>query len=370
MLLLTLHTFSLTGGIERMAKVLTKIFHDSHTQGIFKKFKSLSLYDTEDDIDIRFCDKKSFVGFKGNKIRFCISVLSSGFKSDTIFLTHINLLLPVMITAMLAKKKRIILLAHGIEVWEPLSSWKRHFINKHVEVWAVSRFTAAKFQQINRIHSSQIRILNNCIDPFFQYPTNFIKPPYLLKRYSLNPTQPVLLVINRLSSKEQYKGYDKVILAVHRLIESFPTIKYLIAGKADKEELERLNSIIYSAKLENHVQIIDFINEDELVDHFLLADLFVMPSNQEGFGLVFIEAAACGCPSVAGNSDGSSDALLNGSLGCMVNPDNIDDIVENISAELRGKSVNKRLIQKLCRKHFSFEVYQQIVLKILNSSNN
>ena len=53
-------------------------------------------------------------------------------------------------------------------------------------------------------------------------------------------------------------------------------------------------------------------SDEELVDHYNLSNVFLMPSYGEGFGIVFLEALSCGIPVIAGNTDGSKDALMNG----------------------------------------------------------
>jgi glycosyltransferase involved in cell wall biosynthesis len=73
-----------------------------------------------------------------------------------------------------------------------------------------------------------------------------------------------------------------------------------------------------------------FIKEEELAQHFLLAGTYIMPSQNEGFGIVFIEAAFYGLNVVAGNMDGSKDALLNGQLGFLVNPNESREISQAI----------------------------------------
>jgi phosphatidyl-myo-inositol dimannoside synthase len=74
-----------------------------------------------------------------------------------------------------------------------------------------------------------------------------------------------------------------------------------------------------------------FVAEEEKVDHYRLADLYVMPGRGEGFGIVYLEALACGLPIIASSLDASAEVVLNRSFGRVVNPDR--------PAELKGACV-------------------------------
>jgi phosphatidylinositol alpha-1,6-mannosyltransferase len=73
---------------------------------------------------------------------------------------------------------------------------------------------------------------------------------------------------------------------------------------------------------------------EELPDYFRLADVFVMPSAYEGFGIVFLEAMATGVHVIAGSQDGSRDALCDGALGTLVDPENGEELASAILAAL------------------------------------
>ncbi len=82
--------------------------------------------------------------------------------------------------------------------------------------------------------------------------------------------------------------------------------------------------------LGNCVTLTGYVPGDRLADHYRMANVFAMPSRGEGFGIVFLEAMACGVPVLAGNQDGSVDALAQGELGRLVDPTNIDAIASGI----------------------------------------
>ena len=92
-----------------------------------------------------------------------------------------------------------------------------------------------------------------------------------------------------------------------------------------------------------------------------------MPSKGEGFGIVFIEAAANGCQVLAGNADGSVDALLNGEIGLLLDPENNEDIYNGLLELLNNPltPTEIKLQQKKVTVNFSFENYTQKIEELL-----
>jgi glycosyltransferase involved in cell wall biosynthesis len=211
-------------------------------------------------------------------------------------------------------------------------------------------------------------VLNNAVDPFIKLPEAFSKPEYLLNRYSLTASNQVIFTLTRLASSEQYKGYEQVIKAVSRLKVKFPDIKYILAGQYDSTEETRIKDLINSYQVKEQVILTGFVNETELADHFLLADLFVLPSKKEGFGIVFIEALACGLPVICGNADGSTDAIRNGELGTAINVDDLDELAKTITGYLKiPLTVESRTnLQSQCLLHFNEQDYMNHLLSLIN----
>lgn len=360
-LFLSLHSFSLTGGIEKVCRCISKILADLN-RNTGSNHQLMSLYD--DQPDLRYVNAGDFKGFRGNRFTFLINTIRIGRKTNTILLSHINLLLFAWIMKKIQPQKRIILLAHGIEIWATLPKWKTTFLRNQTEIWAVSHFTAQQIEKTHRLHPSRIRVLLNGLDPFFSAPTRFEKPAELLQKYQLSTAHKILFTLSRLSSQEQYKGCDQVILALKNLPEE---VVYILAGKADDIEKKRILALIEQHQLAHRVILTGFLEEAAVQDHFLLANLFIMPSQGEGFGIAFIEAAACGLYSIAGNADGSRDALLNGKLGSFVNPQSMHEIKTEITRYLEDpKSTHDALrLQQQCLNAFSFEQYQSNFLHIL-----
>ena len=134
----------------------------------------------------------------------------------------------------------------------------------------------------------------------------------------------MILTVGRLNAAEAYKGYDQIIRAMPRILQEIPNAHYLIAGKGD--DAVRVNSLIDEMGIGSHVTLAGFVPDHELAAHYRMADVFAMPSTGEGFGIVYLESMACGVPVLAGNLDGSVDALAYGELGVLVDPRSVDQI--------------------------------------------
>ncbi len=363
-LFLTLNVFSLTGGIEKVCRCLARVLSLLTTTKRLEQATLLAMHDKKKDKDSNYTGSVVFQAFQGARVRFAFKTILSGKKVQIVLLSHINLLVFGWLIKKIWPSKRIILIAHGIEVWSTLPGWKKRFLQKETEIWAVSEFTKVQLMHQHQIPFQNIVVLNNCLDPFMKYPENFSAPTYLLDKYKLRKQQPVLFTLTRLSSSEGYKGYDKVLEALTDLVKSYPDIHYIIGGKADPSEQKRMTELIAKNNLENHVTLAGFIPDEDLIPHFILGKIFIMPSTMEGFGIVFIEAAACGAKVIGGNVDGSTDALLAGELGLLTNPMDPRSIREAIEQQLNSDR-SPQEIQQQCLRTFNFDSYKEKVEKLL-----
>jgi len=366
-ILFTLQTFSTTGGIQKMTRTLGHSLYRAATTNNWN-FELWSAYDKQNDLMEQYLPAASFKGFGINRIGFVLKTISSSIKPDVAILSHINLAIIGLIIKFINPKCRLWLVAHGIEVWRPLSFFKRLMLKHCDSVICVSNYT--KQQMINRhkLSADKCIVLNNAIDPFMRLPDTFAKPENLLQRYGLNDNDFIIFSLTRLASTEQYKGYDQVISVLGNLKSEFPQIKYMLSGKYDEQEYIRIKKLIAAHDLGEYVILTGFIDEAELTDHFLLADLFVLPSKKEGFGIVFIEALACGLPVICGNADGSIDAIRNGELGEAIDPDNLSELNNAITRHLQKHIAadTRKSLQANCISHFNEHDYMTKLEQLIN----
>jgi glycosyltransferase involved in cell wall biosynthesis len=259
--------------------------------------------------------------------------------------------------------------AHGVDAWEIKNPTLQTALHHADRILSVSGYTRDRLLKEQNLAPDKISILPNTFDAdLFKIAP---KPVELLKRYNLRPEQPVILTLGRLSKSEQYKGYDKILEALPQIRQAIPNVRYIIAGKGDDKP--RIESLIAQLKLQECVTLAGFIPDAELGDHYNLCDLFAMPSKGEGFGIVYLEALACGKPTLGGNKDGAIDALCNGALGALVDPDNVDQIAKTTIQILQGKyphpiMYQPQLLRKKVIEVYGFERFKQTFAELLTNS--
>jgi glycosyltransferase involved in cell wall biosynthesis len=347
----------MTGGIEKVCRIMGKALYEASIENE-TDFQVASMYDNQADaFDNSYFPVENFNGFACHKRAFIKKMVLEGRRSDVVILSHLNLLPVGWLIKKRSTKTKLILLAHGIEIWYPLPRYKRRMLQQCDSILSVSQYTKQQVIGVHEFPQNKCKVLNNCLDPYLHLPVAYKKDPGLLKKYGFHSNNFILFTLTRISSKEKYKGYDQVLEAMSILNQKYSHVKYLLAGKYDSKEKEWLDELITKNGLEEKVVMPGFIPDKELPDHFALADAYIMPSRGEGFGITFIEAMYYGLPVIAGNADGSVDALLRGRLGLLVDPSNANEIATAIS-KIIEEPENFRPDIEVLDKEFSYEAYK------------
>ncbi|MFG6106414.1 glycosyltransferase family 4 protein [Leptothoe sp. EHU-05/26/07-4] len=228
-----------------------------------------------------------------------------------LFCGHINLAVMTRQLAWLARVPYTVL-TYGKEVWFPLGLAEGNALRAADHIWTISRYSRDLACKANNLEAERIEILPCTVDG--QGFTPAIASLQLQQRYGLDDTR-VLMTVARLWRGDPYKGVDVTIRALPAIANVYPNVKYLVIGRGDDQP--RLAQLANDLGVADRVVFAGFVPNEELVEHYRLADVYVMPS-QEGFGIVYLEAMACGIPVISGDDDGSADPLQDGRLGWRV----------------------------------------------------
>jgi len=267
------------------------------------------------------------VAAAGSRVRYLGRLFSAMISNqyDAVVCAHIHLL-PLAAMAARLRAVPLILVIYGIESWKPPGRRLARRLVRSVDVViSISQFTSDRFLAWSGVARDRVRLLPCCIDLEAFGPG--LKRDDLLDRHGLRGLK-VLLTVARLAGAERYKGFDEVMEALPALAAHVPSIRYLIVGEGpDRSRLEYKAAQLGVA---DRVVFAGYIPETEKADYYRLADAFVMPGRGEGFGIVYLEAMACGVPIVASSKDASREVVAGAGVGEVVNPDDADGVVTGI----------------------------------------
>ncbi len=253
----------------------------------------------------------------GGKVRYVAESIRAVVQErfDVVICSHINLL-SIAAAAATAQRVPLVLVLYGIEAWKAPRGLAAKLVKRADAVVAISEFTKKQFLKWSRVESGRVHVIPCCVDAarFGVGP----KREDLLRRYHLRG-RTVMLTVARLAGKERAKGIDEVMESLPAIAREVPNVSYLVVG--DGNDRERLEEKAVALGVSNRVVFAGFVAEEEKADHYRLADAYVMPGRGEGFGIVYLEALACGLPIVASSLDASAEVVLNRRFGRVVNPD-------------------------------------------------
>ena len=277
---------------------------------------------------------------------------------DLVLCGHINLL-PFARLAQVRCRCPLVLVVHGIDVQQAANRPGLRFLARRVDqLISVSGLTRDRFLEWAPLKHGSASILPNSVD--LERFTPGAKSEALLDRYGLQGKQ-VLMTFGRLAGRDRHKGFDEVLEVLPELQKNHPDLVYLIVG--DGPDRQRLQTKAQDLGVSAAVVFVGRIAEQEKVEHYRLADLYVMPSRGEGFGIVILEALACGIPVIGSRVDGTREALLDGRLGELVDPADSAELMDKIERCLQ--SVRKSCPEGL--EVFSSEAFVQRTQKIMNT---
>lgn len=256
--------------------------------------------------------------------------------------------------------------AYGIEAWDIQSAAVKTSLHHADRILAISSYTRDRLLKEQNLDPNKVSLLPCQFEPSRFQPAP--KPSYLLEQYGLKPKQPVILTVARLAEVERYKGYDQLLKALPNIRQIIPDVHYVIVGKGNDKS--RIEQMIAQLGLQNCVTLAGFVPDEQLCDYYNLCDVFAMPSKREGFGIVYLEALACGKPVLGGNQDGAIDPLCHGELGALINPDDIKAIAQTVIQILQRKYPNPLIYQPQALRNqvinkFGFERFQQTLRNYL-----
>ncbi|MDE5086688.1 MAG: glycosyltransferase family 4 protein [Trichodesmium sp. St16_bin2-tuft] len=218
-------------------------------------------------------------------------------------------------------------LTYGKEVWEPLPNKYQQALKQATKILTISRYSRDRCCESNHLDPEKFQLLPCMVDGDKFIPG--LLPVDLIEGYNLQRAK-ILMTVARLWSGDPYKGVDVTIRSIPIILQSFSEVKYLIIGQGDDQT--RLAKLAQDLGVGEKVIFAGFVPTEDLVKHYQVADAYVMPS-QEGFGIVYLEAMACGLPVLSGDGDGSADPLQDGKLGWRV-PHRDPEAVANACIEM------------------------------------
>ena len=175
---------------------------------------------------------------------------------------------------------------------------------------------------------------------------------------SLTGNKKLILSIGRLMLR---KGFDNVIRVLPVLLEQGLDIEYALIGIGD--DMDYLQQLACELNLKDRVHFLGHVSYEDLPRWYNACDLFAMPNRNidgdtEGFGLVFLEAAASGKPAVAGKAGGTGSAVVDGETGLRVDGENLDEIeqalkrllTDSAEATEMGRKARLRVLENFTHK--------------------
>jgi len=292
------------------------------------------------------------------KARFAASVLTTHARGAVSWTLYSHLALARLQPWLAGRFSRpYAIFLHGIEAWRPLSSAEALAVKGASLLIANSSYTARR-----------LRAMHDWIGPIAECALALPDAPGLSAR-APRTSAPTVLIVARMSAAERYKGHDQLLEAWPAVTAQVPDARLLVVG--DGDDASRLKGKAAALGVNGSVTFTGFVSDGVLDELYAQASVFAMPSRDEGFGLVYLEAMRRGIPCIGSIHDAAGDVIVDGQTGYLVDQGDVSAIAGRIVHLLETPSIGvemgargrERLVQ--C---FGYERFRDRVVGLLSDA--
>ena len=224
-----------------------------------------------------------------------------------VLLMHVHLA-PIALP-LIARGAHAVVFLYGVEAWRPLTTMERYLLGRASRLVAISDYTARRFRDAN---------------PWIGRRTIDVCP---LGVPDVVPSGPgddpgadgdFALIVSRISREDRYKGHERLIRAWTEVRRRVPNARLVIVG--DGDDRARLEALTLELGLDRAVHFTGAVSDRALAAWYGKCAFFVMPSRDEGFGLVFLEAMRAGKACI-GAPGAAAEVIVDGVTGTIVAPE-------------------------------------------------
>ena len=313
-----LESYSMVGGLQQFNRRVVAALADLAAEG---PAPVIVLKGDRPDHVAGRAERVEFHAMGADRIGFLRAALCAVWRADILLLGHVNLLPVALLARILRPGLKIVLFAHGEDVWNTpgarrMRRWEPALIRCVTRIGAVSAFTAGRMARAFGLPAERFTVFPNAVDPLPD-----MGPPAA-------PRQPLLLTVARLAVHDGGKHHDSVLRALPLVRAQVRDARYRIIG--DGVLRPRLKALATELGVADAVDFAGRVSDDDLARAYAEAAVFVMPSEKEGFGIVFLEAWQRGLPVICGTQDAAPEVVTDGVDGHTVHHEDIAGLAARI----------------------------------------
>ncbi|MFN2512406.1 MAG: glycosyltransferase family 4 protein [Pyrinomonadaceae bacterium] len=353
------NSFGSYGGIPTYNRLVCRVLNDSNFRSVNRVLIAM---DDPRPVEsaAAFHPSLHMSAFGGRRAAFAKAALTMAAREpiDVVLAGHVNYAPLCTLLKRLQPQLRYGVFIYGCEVWDRMPLLRKAAAQHADFLIAISEYTKRQAVRSNNLLEERIFLLPNALE----WTNGTVASP--ARRTPFSGIK--LLSVGRLDSTEQRKGFDTVIESLPAVIERVPDVQYLIVGGGS--DLERHKQLASRVGVSDRVHFLGTVPEDLLHDCYKSCDVFVMPSAQEGFGFVYLEAMQYRKPIVAANRGGAPEVVQDGINGKLIDYGNKQQLAETLIDLCLDPDTRRKLgdagYQRL-QQNFTFAHFKQKFMDIL-----